>query len=182
MKSWNKFYTVIAAAVLVMSFTACGKKDSNDNKSFSSGSMSTDGSVVTSSSVVGSTNLSMQLRNIQVFANNISAELSINGNYLPIRIQNSAWQGYQYVGQVAVAYAGACTDSTCQTAYISLLIGAPSNCYSTNGYSGGTCYDFKQFAVKRTGGQVSAMREWSLGQVSYGSPQAYSMQVIMQSL
>ncbi|MFN7729778.1 MAG: hypothetical protein ACK5P7_11530 [Bdellovibrio sp.] len=179
MKSWKLFWTVVfVGSFLTMGLTACGKKEDNKNTSLNYGSLSSDGQTVTSNSTLGGAPLNLQIRNVQTLGTyGARFDLSVNGAYQMVSQSSPQFSNWQQVSQygsaVMMAHASACTDAACSTVYVTVAV---YSTYGQCGYGSQCQYDIRQYAVKRTNGKVSGLREWNLGSNTYG---IQSIQAIM---
>ncbi|MBX2995182.1 MAG: hypothetical protein KF681_10175 [Bdellovibrionaceae bacterium] len=168
MKSWKVFWTVVVVgSVLSMGLTACGKKDNGNNTNMTYGSMSSDGQNATSNSTIAGMALNLQIRNIQPMSgyNAVRFDLALNGMVQSVQSQ-SQFVNYQQMGQVYVSHAAACTDMSCSTTYVTVLVAGTT--YGCNSQYQQCQFEYRQYAVKKTGGSISGVREWAHGSNSYG--------------
>ena len=95
MKTWKSILAVFAVAgLLATGLTACGKKDESakNGNNLTRGSLSSDGNVVNTNSVIGGYQASISISNIQMYGNQYGQQQYGGGYYDPY------YSNYQYGG------------------------------------------------------------------------------------
>lgn len=177
MKTWKLFWVLVFVGVMSSGFlTACGKGgDSSGHNSLSYGSVSSDGTNVTSSNTsIAGIPVSLSITNITrgyygggccggwnggynggYGGQSVSFTLSINGQSSQLQA-TTAESGFNT--QIANFYADtamACYDSSCNTVLLAVIIAG-------SGYNSYGNYECKEIAIRKnmTNNAVEAVREF----------------------
>lgn len=162
---------VFVAAVVAMSLSACNKGSSSSSSNNSSG-VSTDGQTVTFSSTsqnnltLAGSNLNVIIRNIQGWGyGQVRFDLSINNSSSGMFAYTNQWSQYQQMGQIYVSSNAYCTDSSCNTTYLTVLLSAQTSGQVCSYMGCQQAYEYRQLAVKRVNGSIpsNGIRTWNLG-------------------
>lgn len=185
MKTWKLFWVLVFVGVMSSGFlTACGKggDDSRptNNNNLNSGSLSSDGSTVTSSnSTLAGRPIAVTITNITRgygggypnnyyggYPNNsysgygqqsISFVMSVNGQSANLQATTSESGFVTQLGGVYVDTAIGCYDVSCNTVLLAVIVAG------SGGYGGG--YEYKEIAIRKNmvNNQVEAVREFQGG-------------------